>query len=894
MLGTDVSRGLRTDEARFRLAQHGENRLETRGGTSAAKVFLRQFRGTLILVLIAAAVISGALGEIVDAVAIGAIVLLNATFGFWQEFRAERAMSALAQLTVPVVRVRRDGRVREISARELVPGDIVLLEAGTVVPADGRLTEAASLRVQEAALTGESQAVEKNVWSVYEEFTPLAERSNMVFSGTTVVYGRGEAIVTATGMGTELGRVATLLRDVEDEPLPLQKRVEVLGRMLAALALVVVIAVVILGRHEEPKQLFLTAVSLAVAAVPEGLPAVVTISLALGAQRMLRRNALIRKLAAVETLGSVTVICTDKTGTLTHNRMAVRAWWIPGREVVDRTAGDEGDLLEGEAVGDSELRLLLAAAALASDAELEPDLDENGAPIALGDPTETALVRAAARMGLRKPELESAWMRVGEAPFDSVRKRMATLHRPVRPEGTPFAEASLVSGPGQRQAGGIEALVVAKGAVESILDVSTRILRGGSAKLLEEAGRAEVLEAQEELAGRGMRVLAVAARVARSGTVVWSAGVPGLEKDLVLVGLVGLIDPPRPEAREAVLSCLTAGIRPVMVTGDHPLTASHVAASVGLMTQDRTMTGAELNPLSPAEIARAAGEVNVFARVSPHDKLRLVEALQSRGEIVAMTGDGVNDAPALKQADIGVAMGITGTDVSKEAADIVLRDDNFATIVSAVEEGRVLFDNIRKFVVYLLGCNTGEIAVMLFGPMVGIPLPLLPLQILWMNLVTDGLPALALGLEPPEENVMRRPPRAPSEGLLTRGALVRILRLGALVGGASLAAGWWYWHQSDPAWQTVVFTSLTFAQMALALSVRSSRAPFGRAGVHKNPRLVGGIVLTIGLQLMILYTPFFQRIFDTKPLDLERLGMCVAVAVVVVVLVELGKALRRR
>ncbi|MBM3774391.1 MAG: cation-translocating P-type ATPase [Acidobacteria bacterium] len=835
--------GLSGAEAARRLGEHGPNEIHQRAERIWWRIFLAQFRSVLVIVLIVAAALSAALGDRADAAAILAILLLNAGFGFFQEYRAERAIAALKRMALPVARVRRDGRVVDAPSPELVPGDVVLVEAGNLVAADSRLLESTALRADESALTGESAPVEKDSARVLAPETPLGERVNLLHRGTTITYGRALGVVVETGMRTELGRIAGMLAATRPEPTPLQRRLETLGGRLAiaALELVVVIFAVGLARGDEPRLLFLTAVSLAVAAVPEGLPAVITISLALGSQRMLRRNALVRKLSAVETLGSTTVICSDKTGTLTQNRMAVARLWLPD------PAGSE---------------LLLAVGALCNDAQVQPD----GA--IAGDPTEAALVAAAQAAGLGKGDLEAMLPRAAELPFDSSRKRMSTVHR-IR-QAPAFLRQFRPASPGE------EYWVATKGAVEGLLSACSAIWMAGRIEELTPEWRERVIEEHDRMAADGMRILGAAARWAGS------AEPGGLERGLVFLGAFALMDPPRPEAREAVGRCKEAGIRPVMITGDHPLTARFIARSLGI-PEGRTLTGAELALLSSRDRAQAAREVSLYARVAPEDKLAIVEALQREREIVAMTGDGVNDAPALKRANIGVAMGVAGTDVAREASDIVLRDDNFATIVAAVEEGRVIYDHLRKVIRFLLTANLGEIWVMLLGPLFGMPLPLLPLQILWMNLVTDGLPALALGVEPPASGVMQRPPRSPAEGILAGGLGWAVVWQGLILGLAPLLVGFACWRAGEGQWQTMLFTSLTLAQIWLALAISSK---------WKRP-LLGAAAATIVLQSAAVYLPAGNLWLKTSPLDGRRLAICVASSTAVVWAVGIEKLLRR-
>ncbi len=902
-LETDREHGLSQTEVALRLATHGPNELVEHGLKSPWLILWEQLTATMVVILIIAAVVSAALGDYKDAVAIMAIVVLNAILGLSQEYRAEKAMAALKKLAVPTIRVRRNSHMQEISARELVPGDIVLLEAGNLVPADCRLLESFNLRIQEAALTGESEPVEKEPHTLTGTDLPLGDRRNMAYMGTVVTYGRGKAVVTETGMETELGGIAEMIQTVEQEPTPLQRRLDRLGQILAVAALILVGLIFVLGllRGEDVKLMLLTAVSMAVAAVPEGLPAVVTIALALGAQRMLKRRALIRKLPTVETLGSVTVICSDKTGTLTENRMTVTVLDVAGQrldltEHLRQTAlvlgsGDEQPSITGD---QPTLALLLTGGALCNDAllELEPEDNETGYFRTVGDPTEGALVVAAARLGLLKVELERALPRVAEVPFTSERKRMTTIHQ-IREQRSQISNQPLIEMlESSHWDWGFPFVAFTKGAVDSLLEVSTQVWHGDQAKPLTDRWRERIATANDRLAEDGIRVLGVAFRPLESPG--FSGNWDTLEQDLIFIGMIGMIDPPRPEVKGAVLTCKSAGIRPVMITGDHPLTAMHIARELGITTDGCILTGQDLAQLSVRRLEDIVEEVPIYARVSPEQKLNIVQAMQNRGHVVAMTGDGVNDAPALKKANIGVAMGITGTDVSKEAADMVLQDDNFATIVAAVEEGRIIYDNIRKFIKYLLSCNSGELWVMLLAPFLGMPLPLLPLQILWMNLVTDGLPALALGVEAAEWDTMRRPPHHPTENIFGRGMGRRIIWVGLLMGLISLGIGYWYWHTAHANWQTMVFTTLTLSQMGFAFAVRSRRDSLFSIGLLSNKPLLGAVVLTFMLQLAVVYAPFLQGFFKTMALSAEDLAISLLLSTVVFWGVELEKWLLRR
>jgi Ca2+-transporting ATPase len=886
-LGSDAATGLSSAEAQAHLATVGPNELVERAGRTRREIIIEQL-------------VSAVLGDWIEAVVILVIVVLNAVLGYVQEVKAEQSMEALKRMAVPRVRVRRDGKPQDISARELVPGDVVILETGNIVPADGRVLQSVNLRIEEAALTGESEPVDKDPAQVFETEKALGDRRNMLFSGTIVNYGRGEFVVTETGMHTELGHIATMIQGVVQEQTPLQRRLDKLGKWLAGAALILVAVVFVIGLlqgESDIEELLLTAVSLAVAAVPEALTAVVTIALSLGAQRMLKRQALIRKLPAVETLGSVTVICSDKTGTLTLNRMTVTALDIANHSFELTQAADEtcfelvptGSILAPGA--QPTLDLLLVAGALDNDAALSPDESHPGRYRAAGDPTEGALVVAAAYAGIKKDDLETAFPRVAEVPFDSVRKRMTTVHR--TPQTIDELPDSLVPIWERRVNLAVMPPYIAftKGAIDGMLAISDQVWVEGELRPLDEAWRTRVMTSHDQMAAKGMRVLGVGLRILDRPPDETTD--KALERDLILVGLFGMIDPPRPEVRAAVLECRSAGIRPVMITGDHPLTARHIAQQVGITDNDRFLTGQELDRLSVEELAEATREVSVFARVSPEHKLKLIDAFQQQGNIVSMTGDGVNDAPALKKADIGVAMGITGTDVAKDAADMVLLDDNFATIVAAVAEGRAIYDNIRRFIKYLLTCNASEIAVMLIGPLLGMPLPLLPLQILWMNLVTDGLPALALGVEPPEKDVMKRRPYSANESVFGRGMVQFIIGIGIIMSVLAIGAAWGLWHEGDPRWQTVLFTTLVLSQLAVAVATRSEENPIWRLNPFTNRSMVLAVVLTIALQLAVIYLPVANTIFDTQPLTPAELALSFGLALFTLIIVEIWKAVAR-
>jgi Ca2+-transporting ATPase len=872
--------GLTDAETRTRQAKHGPNELIERGGRTPLKILWEQITATMVLILIAAAAVAALLGDTKNAVAILAIVILYAILGFIQEYRAERAIASLKRLSVPNVRVTRSGKLTEISARELVPGDILQIETGNVVPADARLLESVNLRVQEAALTGESEPVEKQTGALKGSNLPLGDRRNMLYMGTVVTQGRGSALITATGMQTELGKIADLIQEAGNEPTPLQRRLDRLGKTLALVGVAVASLVFVMGllRGDELRHMLLTAVSVAVAIVPEGLPAVVTITLALGAQRMLRLSALIRKLPAVETLGSVTVICSDKTGTLTENRMTVVVLDV-AEHVLDLSEEMKGStIVSSRTTGNpvpSPLSLLLVAGALCNDAQIIDD--GNGSFHTFGDPTEGALVSAAARMGYWKNELEAAFPRIAELPFDSDRKRMTTLHQF---NGNTLAALTDLE-TSQKQV-----VSLSKGSIDGLLALSSRVWLNGSTQVLDDVWRSRIEEANERLANKGMRVLAVAYRLFDQppGTIDLS-----LENELVFVGLFGMIDPPRAAVRDSVATTRTAGVRTVMITGDHPLTAAEIARQLGIAENGRTLTGAELDAMTFDELKTIANDVRVYARVSPEHKLRIVQALQENGHIVSMTGDGVNDAPALRRADIGVAMGITGTDVSKEAADLVLLDDNFATIVSAVQEGRTIYDNIRKFVRYSIAGNIGKVLVMILSPFLGQPVPLLPLQLLWLNLLTDGLLGLGMGVEPPEKGTMRRPPYSPNEGVFSRGAARQVIWIGLLIGGLALAVCAGYFFSGRANWQTMVFTSLAFIQIGQALATRSGSISFFELGLRSNPLMLIMALVVFTLQLSVIYFPPMEAFFETEPLSIFDLLLAVFLGVVVFAIIELEK-----
>jgi Ca2+-transporting ATPase len=853
--------GISSDDAKRRLEKYGPNELVEKKKKSSLMMFLDQFRDFMILILIGAAIVSGIIGEPVDTITIIVIVVLNATVGFIQESRAEKAMAALKKMAAPTAVVTRDGLPVTINTSEIVPGDMVILEAGRIVPADMRLVETIQLKVEEATLTGESVPVEKHIKRLHDEQMPLGDRKNMAYKGTYVTYGRALGIVTATGMNTELGRIAAMIQEEEEVNTPLQKRLAVFGKKLA-IAVLVICAVVFgigMARGEPALLMLLTAISLAVAAIPEALPAVVTISLALGAKALVKQNALIRKLPAVETLGSVTYICSDKTGTLTLNRMTVEEIYLNGKLHRENENSSPPYYEKNETQPWS---VAMTALALSNDAQSGTE----GA--AIGDPTEIALYDFARKHGFDKRDLEKDHPRVAEIPFDSERKCMTTFHQ--WPDG--FVSFT-------------------KGAMDVLIEKAPYMLTSEGLKAIDLEDHHRI---HERMATDGLRVLCIAMRT-------WEA-IPdkilpeNVETGLTVLGLAGMMDPPREEARDAVEMCKIAGIKPVMITGDHPVTAQAIARRLGIIGNDSKaiITGRELEKLSVESFAERVDHIRVYARVAPEQKLNIVKALQDRGQFVAMTGDGVNDAPALKRADIGVAMGITGTDVSKEAAHMVLLDDNFATIVKAVREGRVIYDNIRKFIKYLLTTNSGEIWTLFLAPLVGLPIPLLPIHILWINLVTDGLPALALSVEPAEGDVMKRPPRHPKESIFAHGLGLHAIWVGLLMGAVSLFAQAWAISSGTAHWQTMVFTVLCLSQLGHVLAIRAERESLFTQGLFSNKPLLAAVLLTFVLQMAIIYVPFLNPIFKTEPLESWELAFTLALSSIVFFAVEIEKFIRRR
>ena len=860
--------GLTASEAQRRLEEHGPNELLSAGARPAWHTLVAQFKNVLVLILLAATAVSGVMGHTLEAVVIAVIVLFAVLLGFVQEYRAERALEALREMAAPLAHALRGGLETQVPARELVPGDAVVLRAGDRVPADIRVGLAVNLAIDEAALTGESLAVEKTTGVLADADLPIADQRNMAYAGTLVTRGRGQGVVVATGMDTEFGRITGLVHSVETGRTPLQENLDRLGGVLAKAAFVIVAAIVALGvwRGMPLLDMFIFGIALAVAVVPEALPAVVTISLAIGVRRMVKRQALVRRLPVVETLGSTSTICSDKTGTLTRNEMTVRRVATADGMVEITGVGYDpvGEFRrDGQVIAPSHtVRDTLSAAVLASDARVR--LDEHGAWRVEGDPTEAAFVVAAEKAGLDQSALNQALPRRHEIAFTSERRRMTTLHEDRKGALTAFS----------------------KGSVDVVLPDCAAWARDGSEAPLEETDRAAILAIERDMAAAGLRVLAIARR---RGTSIADA-----ERAMTLVGLIGMMDPPRAEARAAVRTCWDAGITPVMITGDHPLTATAVADEIGLLGGRRVVSGRELGAMSDDDLARQVQEIGVYARVSPADKLRVVAAWQQRGDVVAMTGDGVNDAPALKKADVGIAMGISGTDVSKEAASVTLLDDNFASIVAAVEEGRIVFANIRKYLTYLLSSNVGEILLMAGAVLAGLPLPLTAVQILYVNLATDGLPALALAVDPPDADLMQRKPRDPRTGVFTRPVVVLLLAGGVWSAIVNVSLFAWMLSRGLPMAEamTLTFVSLVLIQFFKAYNYRSDwhsvlRRPFS------NRWLNYAVGWELVLLVAIVYVPFLQRAFGTYALTAEEWALAGLAALTVMPVLETVKWCQR-
>lgn len=844
-----TEKGISDEEAKKRIEQNGFNEFRERKGKTTFQKFIDQFKDFLVIILIVAAVISGLVGEAADTVIILLVVVLNAVLGVIQENKAEESLNALKKMAAPLAHVIRDGISKEIPARELVPGDIVVLEAGKYVPADLRLIEASNLKIEEAALTGESVPVDKNSETLVENNIPIGDRRNMAFMSSMVTYGRGLGIVVQTGMNTEIGKIADMIAKVEEEKTPLQEKLEEAGKWMGISALAICGIMFGIGVFEgrEVFNMFMTSVSLAVAAIPEGLPAVVTIVLAVGVQKMIKKNAIVRKLPAVETLGCATVICSDKTGTLTQNKMTVKK--------IYSSYGFADDIVDA--------KKLFHIANLCNDTKI---VEEKGKVKLLGDPTETALIDFSLNVSIDKRELDEKYPRVDEIPFDSDRKLMTTFNKV-----------------------GDKLEINVKGAPDVLLSRCSHILDGENIREITEDDIKKIKSANEEMAKEALRVLAFAFKT------VDNINKDEAEKNLIFVGLVGMIDPPREEAKEAVKKCRTAGIKPVMITGDHKITAVAIAKELGILKNDNeAITGAELENMPQDELVEKVKNYSVYARVSPEHKVRIVEAWKANGQIVAMTGDGVNDAPALKKSNIGVAMGITGTDVSKEAADLILTDDNFATIVSAVEEGRTIYSNIRKAISFLLSCNIGEILTLFIATLFNWAEPLLPIHILWVNLVTDTFPALALGMEIPESNVMQEPPRDPDEGFFSKGLGFRIILQGIFIGIATLIAFKYGEKFNEDIARTMAFYTLSLSQLVHAFNVRYHSKSVIFNNMFSNKYLNYGVLLSLLIQMVVFITPLTRRIFKIELLNLEQIIVVAICSISILIAVEIAKLFRKK
>jgi Ca2+-transporting ATPase len=904
-LKTRPDTGLSAVEAQTRLAQLGPNELREKPPTPFWKLVVEQLNNFVVILLIVAAVISALLGDAIEAIVIMAIVVLNAVLGVVQESRAEKALAALKKMAAPEAETIRDGHRLRVSSRELVPGDVVLIEAGNYIPADLRLVESVNLKIDEASLTGESVAVEKQATDTLKADAPLSDRHNAAYMGTLVTYGRGKGIVVGTGMNTQMGMIAEMLQSVEEEQTPLQKKLDQLGKTLGIAALAVcalVFGVYVVRALSQPDielgtavaEAFLISVSLAIAAVPEGLPAIVTITLAIGMREMIKRHALIRKLAAVETLGSATMICSDKTGTLTQNEMTAVKLWVHHTEVEISGQGyqPEGHFTQGkdqrelDVSSDVEVAGLLWAAALVNDAALEETGESEGRITyrMVGDPTEGALIVAAAKAGLWRSDLEQSYPRVAEVPFDSDRKRMSTLHALNH---ITMDDASPLQ-PGEQGY-----IVCIKGAAGGLLERSTQLLHRKGPLPLEEHDRHEIREAGSRMANQALRVLGVAYR--KLDRLPDKITAEEIEKDLIFVGLIGMIDPARPEVKPAIEKARHAGIRTVMITGDHPDTARAIAGQIGLLRASAQVhTGVELEQMSDDDLIKAVEHTDVFARVSPTHKVRIVEAFKARDQVVAMTGDGVNDAPALKRSDIGVAMGITGTDVSKETADMVLTDDNYVSIVSAVEQGRIIYSNIRKFVFYLLSCNVAEIAIIFIAALAGWAPPLTAIQLLWLNLLTDGAPALALATEKGDPDIMEQRPRPKSEPIINRQMVIRIGVMTVALTAVVLTAYQIGLRTSVALAETMAFVALALSELPIAYTTRSERYPLVKLGVFSNKWMQRAVGLSIVLILAVIYVPFLQEAFDTVALTLNDWFILLPLIVIPAAVAEISKFFVRR
>ena len=867
---TDPYMGLSNREIPLKKKLFGENQLEQSGGISAIKIFVGQFKDSMILVLLGASFISAYLGEVADAIAIAAIVILNGMLGFIQEFRTEKSIQALHQLAAPTAKVLRNGTVMTIPARDIVPGDITLLESGDRVPADGNLLVTENLKIDESLLTGESVPVDKKT-EIEEESEIKIHRPNYAFMGTLVVTGRGKMIVERIGMDTEMGKIAGMIGDIESEQTPLQKRLNLLGKQLVVLCLVICATVALLGviRGEKIYDMFLFGVSLAVAAIPEGLPAIATVVLTLGVQRMIRKKAIIRRLTAVETLGCATVICSDKTGTLTENRMSVRKIYIDGETVMVTGTGyrNEGEYLtqEGKPLKSlpKEVKKLLEIGISCNNARINREKRanifgtfSNKQLVPYGDPTEVAILVAGLKAKVEKEDVDGNYVRIREIPFDSDRKRMSVVVKSRKGEIYLFT----------------------KGAPDVVLSLCTNLEVSGGIRPITKKDEKNILIVNEDMGREALRVLGFAYKKLS----ITELQDVDPERNLIFLGMMGIIDPPRPEAVLAIQKCFKSGIRPVMITGDHKSTAWAVAQELGMLTRDsKILTGQDMDNMSESELFKQIDDIAVFARVTPRHKLKIVRALKKKGHIVAMTGDGVNDAPAVKEADIGVSMGINGTDVTKEASSMILMDDNFASIVAAVEEGRIIYDNIRKFIRYLLSCNVGEILTMIWTSVLGLPLPLLPIQILWVNLVTDGLPAMALGIDPPDENVMNRRPRGKNENVFSQGLGNKIIYRGVIISLVTLAAFIIvniYGQSNLEMARTAAFATLVMSQLLFVFECRTENASVRWQNPFGNIQLTLSVIISTAMLLAVIYIPLLQPIFHTVPLDKNILILVLSLA----------------
>jgi Ca2+-transporting ATPase len=887
-VGTNIEKGLTEKEVEKRLKKYGENKLDEGKRPSALFVFLGQFKDFMVLVLLAATFISGMLGEYFDAITIMIIVLLNGVLGFVQERKAEKSLDALKELSAPQMLVLRGGEWKKVLSAQVVPGDIVKISSGDRIGADLRLLETSGLRIEESSLTGESVPVQKQQHLLNGEQIELGDQSNMAFMGTLVTQGSGIGVVVETGMKTEMGKIAHLLQSTTTLVTPLQRRLEQLGKILIAVALVLTALVVVIGvlQGHDVYTMILSGVSLAVAAIPEGLPAIVTVALALGVQRMIKRKAIVRKLPAVETLGCASVICSDKTGTLTQNKMTVTHAWSGGQlwEISGGGYEPSGAFIQnGKKVDpsrDRTLQQLLSYGWLCNNSNL---IEKNVKQGMLrkhvkeymidGDPTEGALVVASMKAGYTKKGLEKHFARVLEFPFDSARKMMSVIVKDQK--GRSY--------------------VITKGAPDVVLGRCNKLVYGGNEEALTSSRRREVEEVIGQLASKALRTIAIAYRPLQDKEVCKQPF--EAERGLTFIGLQGMIDPPRPEVKDSISECRQAGIKTVMITGDHKITAAAIASQLGILSKKgQVLDGQTLSKMSVAELEEVVDDVDVYARVSPEHKLKIVKALQAKGHIVAMTGDGVNDAPAIKAANIGIAMGITGTDVAKEASSLILSDDNFATIKAAIKEGRNIYENIRKFIRYMMASNVGEILVMLFAMMLGMPLPLVAIQILWINLVTDGLPAMALGMDQPEGDVMKRPPRSPNEGVFARGLTWKIISRGFMIGVVTLVA-FWVTLQVDPndltRAQTVAFVTLVMAQLIHVFDCRSEYSVYHR-NPFENRYLIGAVLISTLLMLVVIYYPPLQTVFHTVALNGHEWLLVLAMASIPTVVLGGFQLLKRK